>query len=192
MRSEVAYLEKRILRQTAMSKLKSLTKGEKIHIEGKIFDTLINSDIWKKANVIGLTIAQDFEWNTQALIEMAWKQNKTIVIPKCYPQEKKLVFYKFTSYNQLENVYMNLREPKPIEHMKINKNEIDLLIVPGLLFDYEGYRIGFGGGYYDRFLKDFPSETVAMCCNDQLKSNLPKEPYDIPVDHLVTETGLIR
>lgn len=158
-------------------------------MEAVLLKHLTASDVWKKAETIGITVAQGFEWDTKPIIEAGWKENKTVAVPKCEPKEKRLTFYTLEEYDQLEVVYYNLLEPKPDASLKLTKQKIDVLIVPGLLFDKQGYRIGFGGGFYDRFLTDFPNTTVSLLHSSQLMEDLPKEEFDIPVQYLITENG---
>lgn len=158
--------------------------------EQKLMEHLLESELWKQAAMIGITMAQAFEWNTKPIIEAAWDQGKKVCIPKCNPQEKKLTFYQLQNYDQLEVVYYNLLEPKPSETEKTEKMKIDLLIVPGIVFDKQGFRIGFGGGYYDRFLTDFANETVSLASTMQLVDHVPSESFDIPVKHIITENGM--
>ncbi|ASN05230.1 5-formyltetrahydrofolate cyclo-ligase [Virgibacillus necropolis] len=183
-------MNKSELRNKAITYLKSLSDEEKLAVEGKITNQLIQSDLWKKSSSIGITISQGFEWNTKTIIDTAWKEDKQVSVPKCDPSIKALTFYQLKTYEQLEVVYYNLKEPDPSISKFIEKNQLDLLIVPGLVFDQKGYRIGFGGGYYDRFLKDFSNTTVSLVSNDQLTQEIPREEFDLPVDYIVTETGI--
>lgn len=185
-------MEKEALRQKAITDLKEISSDEKEIIEKKLTENVINSNLWKNSKIIGLTLSQNFEWDTKELIKIAWRHGKQVALPKCFPEEKELNFYIVNSFDQLENVYMHLLEPKNIESQKIDKNDIDALVVPGILFDSNGYRIGFGGGYYDRFLTDFENKKFSLCINCQIVNELPIDVFDIPVDFLVTETGIIN
>lgn len=180
------------LRQSMIEKLEQLSTYERNNISSQLINHLLSSSLWKTAKVIGVTISQALEWSTKPIIKAGWEQGKTIAVPKCYPDDKKLVFYKFTSYNQLEVVYYNLQEPNPEKTTAIDKNDMDLLIVPGLVYDKDGYRIGFGGGYYDRFLTDFRQTTVSLASRRQIVEEIPYESYDIPVDHIITDKGMIK
>lgn len=184
-------MNKSQLRNKAIIYLKSLSEEKKDIIEKKIIYQLIRSALWENASSIGITISQGFEWETQAIIEAAWKENKQVSVPKCDPATKGLTFYQLITYEQLEVSYYNLKEPNPDKSQATEKASIDLLIVPGLIFDKNGYRIGFGGGYYDRFLTDFPNETVSLISNGQLVDELPKEKFDLPVHYLITEDGIL-
>ncbi|WP_099158509.1 5-formyltetrahydrofolate cyclo-ligase [Virgibacillus ndiopensis] len=184
-------LDKLQLRKSAIAKLKKIKENEKRAIEQKLKHYLTTSAAWENATTIGITVSQGFEWNTKPLIEEAWEQGKIVCVPKCEPKEKLLTFYQLKSYDQLEIVYYNLLEPKPKETKKVDKNDIDLLVVPGLVFAKNGIRIGFGGGYYDRYLTNFLNQTISLASIHQLVDSLPFESFDIPVNQLVTENGII-
>lgn len=187
-----ATLDKSLLRESVLAKLKSFTEEEKSTYEKKISDQLVQSSFWKKAETIGMTVSHGIEWDTTPLIQKAWEQGKQVVVPKCEPSHKQMTFYKLTDFDQLEIVYFNLREPKPSETKRVDKNTIDLLIVPGVVFNKQGYRIGFGGGYYDRFLTDFKHHTISVLHPCQLERHLPIEEHDIAVQHLLTHEGFIK
>lgn len=182
---------KTTLRNEAIKKLKNLPAEERKRIEVKLKEQLLSSSLWSGAETIGITMAQGFEWSTKPIIEAAWEQNKTLCVPKCYPKENRLDFFELKSFDQLEVVYYNLLEPKPEMTKGIKKKSIDLLVVPGVVFDRNGYRIGFGGGYYDRFLKDYPNTSVSLCSSFQLVDHVPTEDFDIAVNYLITEDEMI-
>lgn len=182
---------KKQLREQMIATLKDLSVEEKQRIEKRLQQHLYQTDLWKNAQSIGITISRGIEWDTRAIIKQAWVEGKSVYVPKCHPKEYKLVFYQITSFDQLETVYYGLLEPKPEETKQGEPDEIDLLIVPGVVFNREGYRIGFGGGYYDRFLVHFPNQTVALISEKQLVDSLPIEQHDIAVQHLITEKGFI-
>ncbi|GGC91774.1 5-formyltetrahydrofolate cyclo-ligase [Thalassobacillus devorans] len=184
-------MDKVQLRARGKQIMASLSKEEKVLIEQKLVDQLLQSHLYQQADTIGITISQKNEWNTSAVIEKSWELGKIVAVPKCDPRPHHLHFYKLDDFNQLETVFYGLQEPNPDLCEPIKKSAIDLIIVPGLLFDIRGYRIGYGGGYYDRYLSDYQGKTVALASNAQLVEALPYEAYDIPVDHLITEDGFV-
>lgn len=184
-------MDKTELRKNAISMLKSISEAERKNIEEKLTHNIVKSDVWKQSDVVGITISNGFEWNTKPIIETAWNEGKSICVPKCRPKERKLDFHRINTYEQLEVVYYNLLEPIPEETQKVDKGMIELLIVPGLLFDRNGFRIGFGGGYYDRFLSDFSNNRISLASNAQIVEELPAESFDIPVDSIITESGFL-
>jgi 5-formyltetrahydrofolate cyclo-ligase len=86
---------------------------------------------------------------------------------------------------------MGLFEPITDETLSVKKNEIDLQIVPGLVFSDEGYRIGFGGGYYDRYMSDYNGATLSLAFVTQTSHKIPVEGHDIPVSKIITEVNEI-
>nr|WP_245799250.1 5-formyltetrahydrofolate cyclo-ligase [Virgibacillus siamensis] len=184
-------MDKTEMRKNAIMRLKNTSESERKIIEEKLLYHLLQFKGWKQAKTIGITISNGFEWATRPIIETAWNEQKDVCVPKCLPKSRKLDFYQLHTYNQLEVVYYNLLEPNPEESEKVKKEDIDLLVVPGLLFDQNGYRIGFGGGYYDRFLADYPNRTVSLASNFQVVQEVPAESFDIPVETIITDKGKI-
>lgn len=185
-------MKKAELRGNMIKTLKNLSDVERHNHEHEILDALMKTDLWANANTIGITISNGFEWDTEAIIKEAWKQDKEIAVPKCDPKNKLMDFYVINSFEQLEVVYFNLKEPIPKETKKINKDSIDLLVVPGLVFNKQGFRIGFGGGFYDRFLTDFNNTTLSLIHPSQLVENIPVDQHDISVNYLLTTEGFIN
>lgn len=179
---------KETLRLSLKKKLSLLLPEEKKQIEKRMHTKLWNSELWEQAKIIGITIAQGYEWDTASIIYKAWEQGKQVVVPKCYPNNKEMIFYYLRSYNQLEKVYYQLLEPNPDQTSPIERNDIDLLIVPGLVFDHEHYRIGHGGGYYDRFLENYSGTTLSLVWTEQLVETIPVQSFDIAIDHLLIQS----
>ena len=148
-------MNKTELRQSTISFLQKLDQKQKKWIEMRLFQQLIELESWKKSVMIGVTISRGIEWDTKLIIETAWKQGKKVCVPKCNTQNSQLTFHQLDAYQQLEHAQANLLEPDPVKTTPVHKAQIDLLLVPGLLFNKRGYRIVFGGGYYDRYLQDF-------------------------------------
>ncbi|WP_407268389.1 5-formyltetrahydrofolate cyclo-ligase [Radiobacillus sp. PE A8.2] len=182
---------KRELRNQQLNNMKALSPDRKVEIERGLQHYLHKTQYWQNASVIGITISQSFEWDTITIIEQAWSQQKRVCIPRTNPINRELTFYLVESFEQLETAHYGLKEPVVSESKKITKSGIDLLIVPGMVFDQQGYRIGFGGGYYDRFLIDFYGATLSLAWTEQLVESVPHEGHDIPVQHIVTEKGVL-
>ena len=111
--------------------------------------------------------------------------------PKCYPKSRELKFFELTHFGQLEKTYYDLYEPKPAETAMIPLQHIDLMIVPGIAFTKTGYRLGFGGGYYDRLLTKFTGITVSLAFQEHIVEELPSESFDLPVGQILTDGGRI-
>lgn len=186
---EVRIMTKATLRKRMIQNLKQLPATEKRLIEQKIVTQLFQTSLWKDASIIGVTVSRDFELDTIAIIQKAWNEGKTIAIPKCHPENRQLTFYQITDYSELKVGYANIMEPDVTSAAQLDIHLIHLLIVPGILFDRLGYRIGFGGGYYDRFLTQFNGITLSLASNMQVVDKLRVDPYDKPVTFIVTEDG---
>jgi 5-formyltetrahydrofolate cyclo-ligase len=179
-------MNKKELRSLVLGELKKLSKPEYEQLSYEVANQLFSEEIWKQASTIGITISNYPELDTYQIIRKAWEQGKRIVVPKCHPKEKQMSFHKLAQFTQLESVYFGLLEPIEALTETVDKEEINLLIVPGLAFTNEGYRLGFGGGYYDRFLLDYNGSTVSLAFPIQLKAKLPIEKHDIPVQKIIT------
>lgn len=184
---------KRSLREEILQQIKKINHDERQAIETAIYHQLFKQSFWKEAKVIGVTYSTDFEWDTKTIIQQAWQENKVVVLPKSNHQLKTLSFYQINHLSELETGYANILEPKEILQAKVMNKYIDLLIVPGLMFDVDGYRLGFGGGFYDRYLieQDHRATTVSLASEFQLVEKLPRDDYDIPVDYIITNNSCL-
>ncbi|GIN60468.1 5-formyltetrahydrofolate cyclo-ligase [Robertmurraya siralis] len=183
--------EKTKLRKSLQAQLQKMSKPEYEHLSYKIAQNLFSTSLWQEAKVIGITISRAPEVDTYQIIRKAWEEDKVVVVAKCEPQKRRMHFRVLTAFEQLESVYYGLYEPIVEQTLKVEKEKIDLLIVPGLAFTKSGYRLGFGGGYYDRFMADYQGNNVALAFPLQLLDALPIESHDIPVRQIVTTEEII-
>lgn len=179
-------------RTNMKARLNEITAHDKETLDKEIVERLFTYEPYLKAETIGLTIAMKSEVDTKKIIESAWADGKKVAVPKCNPKSKQMTFYYLTGWDQLETVYFGLKEPKPEETFICHSHEIDLLVVPGLIFDHKGYRIGFGGGFYDRFLQKYPNETVSLAYEFQLVDSVPVESFDLPVQSIITNEQILN
>ena len=127
------------------------------------------------------------EPSTRALIYAAWANGKKVAVPKCSEETTEMTFYYINSMDDVKSGYNGIMEPDPDTCEQVKDYSHGLCIVPGLSFDAEGYRLGYGRGYYDRFLKHFRGVSVGLCYTSYLKWKLPRGAYDVPVNLIVTE-----
>lgn len=167
--------KKALIRKEMINLLKSFDFADKSRQSQKIVEKLLASDQWQTAKVVALYMPQEFEFDLKILFE---QRDKQIVIPKTLPN-RQMIFVKYNK-NDLERTKFGILEPK-------SKQETvpDLILVPGLAWNKEGYRIGFGAGYYDRYLADFPGQTTSVCYDFQQKDFRP-ETHDISVGEVFT------
>ncbi|WP_261129467.1 5-formyltetrahydrofolate cyclo-ligase [Bacillus sp. Marseille-Q3570] len=183
--------EKKERRKSTQKKLAGLSKSSKHSDEEKLRQQLFELDVWERSKTVGLTVSRGNEIDTYPIIEKAWQQGKTVVVPKCKAADHSMDFRKLTSFDELETVYFGLKEPIVSKTEVVEPSRIDLLVVPGLLYDQEGFRIGFGGGYYDRYLKRYTGVTLSLLHTVQLTDRVPRESFDQPVEILVLPDKLI-
>ena len=149
-------------------------------------EKFLQTEEYKNTKTLLAFVSKDIEINTEKIIEQALADGKTLALPKC-KEENLMVFYIVNSLSQLKEGYYGLLEPDPEKCTMLKDTANTICLVPGLAFDREGYRIGFGKGYYDRFLLDYNGVTVGMCYAKCVHESLPKGYYDRPIDILITE-----
>ncbi|WP_237150330.1 5-formyltetrahydrofolate cyclo-ligase [Planococcus maritimus] len=180
-----------MLRKSVIGRMGQLTTSQHASMSTAILENLLDDPDFQKAETIGVTVSRWPEIDTIPLIEACWRLKKRVAAPKCFAKDRTMDFRLFDHLDQLEVVYMNLQEPIEAQTEAIGPANIDLLIVPGVVFTESGYRIGFGGGYYDRYLSGFSGKTCSLAFDFQVTDDLPVESHDIPVDGIITEQRTI-
>ncbi|MBJ8051730.1 5-formyltetrahydrofolate cyclo-ligase [Bacillus cereus] len=181
--------EKIRLRKQIIEHMNSLSEEQYATLSEQIAVSLYAQKEWAEAKTIGITLSMDNEVNTYPIIEKAWEEGKKVVVPKCNKGTRAMTFRKISNFDQLETVYMNLREPIPTLTDEVNADEIDLQIVPGVAYTERGERIGYGGGYYDRYLVHYKGKTLSLAYDFQIVKHIPVEPFDKNVKKIITEKG---
>ena len=184
-------MEKKQLRSQVLEQLNQITYQQYRVRSQQLAYNLLNESAIMQASTIAITISNQPEVDTTFIIEQLWKMNKQVVVPKCIPKERSMKFYAIDSFLETERSFNNILEPIVEITEPVKKADIDVIVVPGVVFDKEGYRIGFGGGYYDRYLQDFHGSRIAVAFNEQIMNEVPKESHDLPVHILLTETERI-
>ncbi|MDN6028351.1 MAG: 5-formyltetrahydrofolate cyclo-ligase [Lactobacillus sp.] len=153
---------------------------------------LKKSKLLEQANTIGVTISLPIEVDTSQLIANLWEQGKSVYLARVTPQPQ-LEFVKYRYNSRLRPTKMGVLEV--VDKQAEVKNNLDLIIVPGLAYDLQQhYRLGFGGGYYDRFLAAHPEIKTVSLVNQVMafqKPTWPVESFDIPVQTLITPTAIL-
>ena len=185
-------MEKKLIREEILSKRAKVTKEKREVNSKKRIEKLMASSYYKQAHTIMSFISFSDEVNTHDFIKEAIEDGKQIVVPITFPKVPEIKASILTSFSQLEAGFYNILTPKKEFHKFIDPKEIDLVIVPGLAFSKDGYRVGYGGGYYDRFLSKIPdTTTIAIAFQLQILEDLPTDDFDIPVDYIYTEENII-
>ena len=171
------------LRKQVLQEMKALPLEQKQFIDQALTERLLQHPFYQEAKVIASYLSFPHEFQTQELIEQALKDGKKVLIPKTYPKGR----MDFVVYNpqQLVKTSFGLLEPQGDLEV-VDASQIDLIHVPGLAFTREGYRIGYGGGYYDRYLKHFTGHTLSTVYPCQIRDFSP-ENHDIPVQEVLID-----
>lgn len=175
-------MEKAILRKQMIKTLEQLPKKQKQKKERLMQQMLFASHSWQQASSIGVIRALPFEFDTQPIFAQAIKENKRIAVPKTI--DKALHFFEVDGDTLYQKSAFGVEEPIS-EKAAL---ELDLVLVPGLIFSTAGYRIGFGGGYYDRFLSTYRGDTISLVFSEQINDAWQPEAFDIPVAKIITDS----
>ena len=157
----------------------------------EIYKFVIETSDYKNAHVIALYKNLPSEVNTNKLIELSLSLGKVVVLPRVVGND--MLFYKTDSLTTYEKSSFGIEEPTNDTSLLINNEDIDLVIVPGICFDLYGNRVGFGKGYYDRFLSDIDVDTIGICFDEQVikKGNIETNSTDMKIKQFITEKGII-
>lgn len=176
------------LRRFYRAKRKSL--ADKILKDRQICESFLNSRLYIDAETILCYAALQDEINVDFIIENALKDGKKVAVPLCTDLNGNMEFYYVNSLSELCEGTYGIREPNPDESEKVDDYSGCICLVPGLSFDKRGHRLGYGKGYYDKFIKKFIIISVGLCYNDLLSDELPAEKHDEAVDFIITENEI--
>ncbi|EGV09817.1 5-formyltetrahydrofolate cyclo-ligase [Parvimonas sp. oral taxon 393 str. F0440] len=179
-------MDKKILRKEIQEKLKNISDEDRKSFEEILYKKLFENENFKNAKCIALTIPFGTEINTYPIIEKLLENGKEVCAPICEKESRKMTFYKINSLDELIEGYYGIKTPPEIDENIVEKDQIDLILVPGVGFDKDNFRIGFGGGYYDRYLNDFKGYTISLAFKEQIIQKVPTNEFDLPVDLVIT------
>ena len=184
--SKIRVRKETLTARTAIS-LQELVEKSEI-----ITDLLLNSDIYKEANTIMAYLDFRNEVKTEKIIKTAIADGKQVVIPISVVETRQLILSEMINYDiELEQGAYGILEPKKEFIRETDPNVVDVVLIPGVAFDERGYRVGYGAGYYDRFLERVRPDTkkVALSFEMQIVVNAFEDTHDVPVDMIITEKG---
>lgn len=194
---------KKALRERMGARRASLTEHELRQLGNMAQKALMADRAWIEARQVALYVAMRGEVNTTKLLEEAWSAGKQVLLPRCRPRQPGYMdFVPCMGPGCLSHGHFGIEEPCPDIAPLPWESEgppgpqdlfPDLLVLPGVAFDRQGYRLGYGGGYYDRALSHpalAGAVRVGLAYTWQVVRELPVEPWDCPVHALCTEEGM--
>ena len=189
---------KRELRAHFKGVRKDLGENGRAAIDASIEANLCSLPEFEDAEVLLAYLDFGPEVRTRGIIQAAWDVGKTVALPWCVPGTHEMRWFKVASFDGLVKSSLGVEEPEPNDETEqlLRTGQRMLTLVPGLTFDAAGYRLGYGGGFYDTFLAKFDGISVGLCREAQFSDDLRAEgiidAHDLPAQLVVTEKRVIR
>ena len=186
-------IHKKELRDKYRQMRRDMSDKIKSECDNKIFTRLIDIESYKNSTLVLTYVSTDIEVDTIKFIEYALKDNKTVAVPRCINGTRDMDFYIIKSIDDLESGSFSVLEPIPKKFKKLNKFDNAFCIVPALVYDSYGYRLGYGKGYYDRFLSSHTNMFrvgIGYCCC--MVTKLIHGHFDVPVTSKLPLKDLLK
>jgi 5-formyltetrahydrofolate cyclo-ligase len=190
-RREVKMQEKSEIRKYIDNLKRKISEDKRKHYDSLIFENVINNSFYENASTIFIFVSYNNEVDTHNIIKHSLNIGKTVCVPKVISKNEGMKAVKIENFDELKTGTYGILEPADTSR-EIKKENIDAIFLPGVAFDLNGGRIGYGAGFYDRFLKDVKSETsrIALCYSFQVLDSVPMNPLDEFMDRIITEKGV--
>ena len=172
-------MDKAELRKQIRAKKRAMTPEQIEAASVRLGELFATCDAYINAKTIYGYLPYNQEVRTVPMLEQALRDGKRVAVPKVYGDEMRFIW--LTDLTQVEKGYSGI--PEPVADGPVADDKTALVLMPGLAFDPQGHRIGYGGGFYDKFLASEPEHpTVALCYDFQMLEKLETEEFDVPVD----------
>lgn len=183
--------EKTKLRSLFLAKREALNEALVKDLSCKISQKIFKFLLLQRFTKLAFYMAKGKEVSLSKAIGKFFVEGKKVYLPKTWLKERRLTFHRVYSFSDLVPGPFGLLEPNP-KNEEADLGTLEVIFIPGLGFDVKGYRLGYGGGFYDRVLRETSALKVGVCYSFQLVESLPVEPHDVPVDLIITESGIFR
>ncbi len=175
-------MDKRELRSKIRAMKRAMPEEEILRRSAALGEAFANLDLYKNAKTIYGYLPYNQEVRTVPMLERAIRDGKKVAVPKIFGEEMKFIY--IDDLTQVDKGYAGI--PEPIADGPVADDRTALVLMPGLAFDPQGNRMGYGGGFYDKFLASEPDHpTLALCYEFQMLPHLDTEAHDIPVDFVI-------
>lgn len=172
-------MNKQELRRAIRERKRAMTEEEIVERSNALAEKFYNSPAYQAASTIYGYLPYNQEVRTVPMLQRALDDGKRVAVPKVYGDEMRFIYLE--DLTQVSKGYAGI--PEPIADVPVAEDKQALVLMPGLAFDPQGHRIGYGGGFYDKFLAKEPHHpTLALCYEFQMQAHLDTEEFDIPVD----------
>ena len=189
---DTVALEKQRLREERLAARETLSEKERVRLDESITQKLLAIPEYAETTTVLTYVSVSSEVSTRMFIDCVLCDGKTVAVPRCLPGHR-LEFVAITSLDQLVAAPFNLLEPaEELSALAEDQMSNSICIVPALLVDAKGYRLGYGAGFYDRFLSTYSGKKICLAYQQNLsKTMLPHTEFDVPVDMVITESGVL-
>ena len=175
-------MDKTALRKQIREKKRAMTPQQIENASRDLGRQFAASSLYREAKTIYGYLPYNQEVRTVPMLEQALRDGKRVAVPKCYGDEMRFIYME--DLTRVEKGYAGI--PEPVADEPVAEDKTALVLMPGLAFDPQGHRIGYGGGFYDKFLAMEPEHpTLALCYDFQMLPRLETEEFDIPVDRVI-------
>ncbi len=189
--------EKDVLRRELRSLREGLDPQERVRMDEAIARRVADLSRFRGAGLVLAYLSFGSEVETRGIIRAAWGAGKTVALPWCVPGTRDMRWFEVRDFDGLVRGPLGVEEPVPDPSWEVDPLESDdaLALVPGLAFDRDGFRLGYGGGFYDTFLSSFEGVAVGLCREVALRADLDElgavDERDLPVDVVVSERRIL-
>ena len=187
---DIRPIKKKLRAQTKEMR-RSMSPVLKQSLDRKIKNKLLNLWAVREAEVVLCYVSTDIEVDTKELINALFQMGKRVAVPRCEGGKSEMNFYFIDSLSQLSPGSFGVEEPASIRENLVTDTQNSVCIVPAFMFDRNGYRLGYGKGYYDRYLSGYEGMSVGICYTENLQQKLYHGKYDRSVDLVVTDKEII-
>ena len=172
-------MDKKALRRAIREQKRAMTEAEIVSRSEKLGELFLNTEVYRTAKTLYGYLPYNQEVRTVPMLQQALRDGKKVAVPKIYGDTMKFLY--LDDLSRVEKNEMGI--PEPVDDTPVADDPTALVLMPGVAFTRKGDRMGYGGGFYDRFLAEEPNHpTLALCYEFQIVESLPTEEFDIPVD----------
>ena len=182
---------KQNLRNSVKQQRRELTAEEKSVLDSGVLANVRKMREYQRCSTIFIYVSTPIEVDTRKIIEMAWADNKRVAVPRCIPETRQMTFHYITSFDDLSPGTFSVLEPSPEAPLADNYDK-SIMLVPALIIDKYGYRLGYGKGYYDRYISKYSGLTVGLCYINNIKNRLFHGRFDKKLNYIITEKYIKR
>ena len=182
---------KQKIRDEVKAQRRELLPEEKLRLDSGVLANVKKMREYKSCSTVFVYVSTAIEVDTKNIIEMAWRDGKRVAVPRCIPETRQMTFHYITSFNDLKPGTFSVLEPSEDAPLADSYNK-SIMLVPALIIDKYGYRLGYGKGYYDRYISKYSGLTVGLCYLNNIKNKIFHGRYDKKLDYIITEKYIKR